>query len=153
MAGWERRQQDGEYDSVSISSSLVRGGKRAASETGAVRTAVVPFAEAPRRAGSEADLAYADPRHYAAPMPPAAARMPFHIPPHPMMGFPPPPPPHLFRGSFPPHPPPHMMAPPMRLPPDVRMPPPPPHMFPMMPPPFAPRGYFLPPPPPHFMAP
>lgn len=31
---WERRQQDGEYDSVSISSSLVRGGKRAASETG-----------------------------------------------------------------------------------------------------------------------
>ncbi|KAK6022059.1 hypothetical protein OSTOST_12256 [Ostertagia ostertagi] len=32
--GWERRQQDGEYDSVSISSSLVRGGKRAASETG-----------------------------------------------------------------------------------------------------------------------
>ncbi|KJH40957.1 hypothetical protein DICVIV_13075 [Dictyocaulus viviparus] len=31
--GWERRQQDGEYDSVSISSSLVRGGKRAASET------------------------------------------------------------------------------------------------------------------------
>ncbi|EYC30283.1 hypothetical protein Y032_0005g2556 [Ancylostoma ceylanicum] len=120
---------------------------------GAVRTALVPFAEAPRRAGSEADLAYADPRHYATPMPPAAARMPFHIPPHPMMGFPPPPPPHLFRGPFPPHPPPHMMPPPMRLPPDVRMPPPPPHMIPMMPPPFAPRGYFLPPPPPHFMAP
>ncbi|ETN76179.1 hypothetical protein NECAME_03552 [Necator americanus] len=156
--GWERRQQDGEYDSVSISSSLVRGGKRAASETGAVRTALVPFAEAPRRAGSEADLAYADPRLYAAPVPPPGARMPFPMPPHPMMGFPPPPPPppppHLFRGAFPPHPPPpHMLPPPMRLPPGVRMPPPPPHMYPLMPPPFAPRGYFMPPPPPHFMMP
>ncbi|XGW14285.1 hypothetical protein V3C99_000537 [Haemonchus contortus] len=165
--GWERRQQDGEYDSVSISSSLVRGGKRAASETGVGRTALVPFSAQPRRAGSEADLAYSTSphHHYGPPMPPPGARMPFpmHPPhphhPHPMMGFHPPPlppPPQFFRGPFPPPPPPppphHMMPPPsMRLPPGVRMPPPPPHMFPMMAPPFAPRGYFMPPPPPHFM--
>ncbi|VDL82960.1 unnamed protein product, partial [Nippostrongylus brasiliensis] len=111
----ERRQQDGEYDSVSISSSLVRGGKRAASETGplrpyldwlrplydpsgpphpalnlaafgAARSALVPFSELPRRAGSEADLSYPDPRQYGPPMPPPGARMPFPMPgppPHP----------------------------------------------------------------------
>ncbi|KAJ1348450.1 hypothetical protein KIN20_003750 [Parelaphostrongylus tenuis] len=161
--GWERRQQDGEYDSVSISSSLVRGGKRAASETGATRSALVPFSEQPRRAGSEADLSYSEnhPRgHFPGMMPPPhigpymrASFMPMP-PPHPMMPYPPPPPPHFFRGPYPPPPPPpHMMPPPMRLPPGVRMPPPPPHIFPhMMPPPmFAPRGFFMPPPPPHFM--
>ncbi|KAK5975603.1 hypothetical protein GCK32_016858 [Trichostrongylus colubriformis] len=140
---------------------------------GATRSALVPFSEHPRRAGSEADLAYASnphPHHpYGPPMPPPGARMPPfpmhpphpHHPHHPMMGFHPPPPhppphPQFFRGPFPPPPPPppphHMMPPPsMRLPPGVRMPPPPPHMFPMMAPPFAPRGYFMPPPPPHFM--
>ncbi|KAE9417258.1 hypothetical protein Angca_000382 [Angiostrongylus cantonensis] len=162
--GWERRQQDGEYDSVSISSSLVRGGKRAASETGVIRSALVPFSEQPRRAGSEADLSYSDnhPRgHFPGMMPPPplgpymrASFMPMP-PPHPMLPYPPPPHPHFFRGPYPPPPPPpHMMPPPMRLPPGVRMPPPPPHMFPhMIPPPmFAPRGFFVPPPPPHFMA-
>ncbi|KJH40958.1 hypothetical protein DICVIV_13076 [Dictyocaulus viviparus] len=137
---------------------------------GAVRSALVPFSEHPRRAGSEADLSYHPDHHhrghhYPGSVPPhlgscmRASFMP--MPPHPMMAFPPPPPPppHFYRGPFPPPPPPHhMMPPPMRLPPGARMPPPPPHMFPhMMPPPpppmFAPRGYFMPPPLPHFMGP
>ncbi|CAB3402889.1 unnamed protein product [Caenorhabditis bovis] len=162
----ERRQQDGEYDSVSISSSLVNKNKKAASESGAIRGAIVPFEEGPRRAGSDIDLSFRGPH----PMPPpfGARPPPMHpmhhppfgfFPPHPPppQGMPfPPPPPHMFgRGGAPfmgpPPPPMHMfggMPPPRGFHPMAH---PPPH--PMMfgpPPPRGFRGGFFPPPPPHF---
>ncbi|CAL2035724.1 unnamed protein product [Caenorhabditis brenneri] len=164
MKNWqERRQQDGEYDSVSISSSLVNNNKnkKAASETGGIRGALVPFEEPMRRAGSDNDLSYRGPPH---PFPPHP--MHHHHHPYPMMApppfgfFPPPPPHHLRAGGHPP--PPHHFGPP-----------PPPHFMGRGPPPFPmygmpPRGFmppphpmmfrggfppFFPPPPPHFMRP
>ncbi|PAV78685.1 hypothetical protein WR25_21212 [Diploscapter pachys] len=141
---WERRQQDGEYDSVSISSSMVRGQKKAASETG--RGALVPYIDGPplRRAGSDIDLAFRErgpqlrgPPPHGGPMPPFPPPGGFPFP-H-MLG----PPPPGMRGPFPP-PPPHMM----RHPPHPAFfHPPPPHMFPV--PPHM-RGRFPPPPPPFF---
>ncbi|EFO91992.1 hypothetical protein CRE_10613 [Caenorhabditis remanei] len=169
MKNWqERRQQDGEYDSVSISSSLVNHNKnntnkKAASETGGIRGALVPFEEPMRRAGSDNDLSYRGPpphpfhpMHHPYPMmaPPPFAFFPpppHHRggpPPHPHFGGPPPP--HWARGAPPPH---HFMAPPPHshygMPRGGFMAPPPPH--PMM---FR-GGFppFFPPPPPHFMRP
>uniref|UniRef100_A0A1I7XAN5 PID domain-containing protein n=1 Tax=Heterorhabditis bacteriophora TaxID=37862 RepID=A0A1I7XAN5_HETBA len=159
--GWERRQQDGDYDSVSISSSLVKGGKKAASERGGVRSAIVPYLDqTPRRSGSDVDLFYGErdlrlpPFPNVCPMPPPGTRLPHGMPFHPS-------PPHMFRPPLmhpphmmpppPPPPLPHMIPPPgMRFPPGMRLPPPPPHMFPpMMHPPFfpPPRGFFMSPPP------
>uniref|UniRef100_A0A8R1HS08 PID domain-containing protein n=1 Tax=Caenorhabditis japonica TaxID=281687 RepID=A0A8R1HS08_CAEJA len=152
MKTWqERRQQDGEYDSVSISSSLVNKNKKAASETGGIRSALVPFEEPLRRAGSDNDLSYRGsmppPPHHFGPPP-----MPPHFPMMPPFGFYPPPP----RGMFPHPPPPHFMP---RGAPFMPPPPPmfgraPPRGYPMHPPPHPMmfRGYppFFPPPPPHF---
>ncbi|CAD6185624.1 unnamed protein product [Caenorhabditis auriculariae] len=165
LKNWpERRQQDGEYDSVSISSSLVKN-KKASSETGGVRGAVVPFLDGPRRSGSDFDLSTFR-------GPPGPHHPAFSVPPPHMTGLPPPP--FAFfggspRGNFPPMPmppPPHLYHHHHRGPPFV----PPPHMFssgngrgmphfpppphPMMFGPPMPRG-FPPPqfyPPPHFMS-
>ncbi|CAI2349356.1 unnamed protein product [Caenorhabditis sp. 36 PRJEB53466] len=158
VKNWQERtrQQDGEYDSVSISSSLVNKNKKAASETGGIRGALVPFEEPLRRSGSDNDLSYRGsipPHHHFGP-----PQMPLH-PHYPMMPpffFPPPP-----RGAHFPPPPPHFMprgVPPQFMPPPPMFgrPGPPPRGFPMPPPPhpmmFARGGYppFFPPPPPHF---
>ncbi|PIC41528.1 hypothetical protein B9Z55_008915 [Caenorhabditis nigoni] len=158
MKNWqERRQQDGEYDSVSISSSLVNHNKnkKAASETGGIRGALVPFEEPMRRAGSDNDLSYRGPPYGGHPHP-MHHGYPMMAPPPPFGFFPPPPP----RGFVPP---PHFMGR-MGPPPHHFMGPPPPH-FPMGPPPrgFMPPPHpmmfrgpyppFFPPPPPHFMRP
>ncbi|CAJ0942179.1 unnamed protein product, partial [Mesorhabditis belari] len=150
LAGWERRQQNGDYDSVSMSSTLGRTpmAKKAASESGtAARHAIVPYG-AHRRAGSETDLY--------GPVSPAMARMGPPPPPH-MRGFPPHPfmppffpPPFMMPGMKPPPPPPpHLRHPPPFMPPfGARLPPPPPFRgFP--PHPFL-QNPFFPPPPPHF---
>lgn len=148
---WQRRQQSGEYDTASISSSLFKNQKKRHSRKGDSRSDVVdhgklelgmltclcfeglivPFVEHEysRRAGSQSDVrgpefydAGAAPFGYERGMP-----MPFYGPP-----------------------PPHMMGrPPFRPLPPGMMPPPPPHMF------RPPPGGFMPfpPPPPHFFAP
>ncbi|CCD67215.1 PID domain-containing protein [Caenorhabditis elegans] len=155
MKNWqERRQQDGEYDSVSISSSLVNKNKKAASEQGGIRGALVPFDEPLRRAGSDNDLSYRGPPPHHPYGPPHPMHHPYAMMPPPFGFFPPPP-----RGHFPP-PPPHFMG--RGMPPPFMPPPPhfgmgPPRGF--MPPPHpmmfrgGPYPPFFPPPPPHFMRP
>ncbi|CAJ0578520.1 unnamed protein product, partial [Mesorhabditis spiculigera] len=165
LAGWERRQQNGDYDSVSMSSTLDRGaaaGKRPASENGTMaRHAIVPYG-GQRRSGSEADVfgppSPGVPPRFGPPPPHGRPPMPHpHFPffPPPFMLPPgmrpplPPPPPHL-RGH------PHFMPPPFGGPPPphgARLPPPPPHMRGPPPHPFfhGPHGPFFPPPPPPHM--
>ncbi|CAI5445147.1 unnamed protein product [Caenorhabditis angaria] len=161
-----RRQQDGEYDSVSISSSMINktNPKKAASENGANRGALVPFDDFPqhpfhqqpfhpgtlRRSGSDNDLQGPGPGFF--PPPPMGHHPMMMPPPH---FFPPPPrgymgPPHpMFMGP----PPPHFRGPMFPPPPMGRMMPPPPH-FMGGPPPgmygpgrMPPPPFFFPPPP------
>ena len=132
-SGWDRRQQEGEYDSVSISSSMLRNNK-ASSESGARHHALVPFDAAPRRSGSDADLSSFRDHRFPPFMPAPPHRLPPGMlpPPHPMLR----PPPFPF---FPPPPPGHFPPPPpgvFRGPPPFLWGPPPPHH----------RGFFHPPP-------
>ncbi|CAI4231158.1 unnamed protein product [Auanema sp. JU1783] len=164
---WDReRAADGEYDSVSIGSSMAKGttAKRAASENGNAGRSVLPYAgeeREHRRAGSDVDLSYAE-RYSIAPPPGALAfpgprgaphgAHPPMFPPHhpgamplPMHMMPPPPPGrHPMHPMFFAPPPPHFMPHPgMMMPP-----PPPPHLRGQFHPghfPPPPRGFFPPP--------
>uniref|UniRef100_A0A914HE77 PID domain-containing protein n=1 Tax=Globodera rostochiensis TaxID=31243 RepID=A0A914HE77_GLORO len=160
---WQRRQQNGELDSSSLSSGTFRqqhkGRKAGGGEGGGV---LVPYEG---RVGSRAE-----PRDFCDSMPrrrPPHGGAFFYAPmPHPQGMFPPPPsrpPPAAFLrpGAFSsavPHP--HFMPPPFFPPQSHRFvpfgpPPPPPHFgrfgHPFSPHPFPPRMFFMPPPPSPFL--